>query len=234
MSGITVVVPVGPDPVYKLYLMECIQSVVEQMGNDDELLLVDDQANLSAEMLAPVPVPAGGYLNYVKTDWLVGCAAAWNIGVGLARNENCILMGSDDKLLPACLDRCRNQITSPDYDPKGYYNLTCTLSTGEQIALFNNAAMVSKTLWYHLGGFPISASVGGPDALVVSIMMVHMPEHLHQLAEGTPLYWCRVHAGQDTLKQAAAFNWEVIRIRDIETARWQHPAWTDSVQSRRR
>jgi hypothetical protein len=225
MSGITAVVPVGPDPRYKDFLEECLHSIVEQMQAGDEILVVDDRANLEPEFFAPIPLPDGAVLNYVKTEWLSGCAAAWNIGVGLARNENCILMGSDDKLMEGCLAVCHQKLSDTDYDALGYYNLTCLTSEGETVAAFNNAAMISKKLWYYLGGFPPTAGVGAPDALVISIMMVHLPQHLIQLGEGRPLYWVRVGEHQDTRKQAAPFNWEVIRIRDIETARWKPAEW---------
>lgn len=230
MTGVSVIIPVGPDPAYKLYLLDCIKSVVEQMEANDEILIVDDMALLNSEFFAAIPVPDGAYLHYAKNEWLLGCAASWNIGVGLARNENCILMGSDDKLMPGCLTACKAAINAPDYDPFGYYNLTCDVN-GERVAVFNNAAMVSKKLWYHMGGFPITASVGGPDALLISIMLVHMPTHLHQLQEGTVFYWCRSGSHQDTLKQAAFFSHEIVLIRNRETARWTHPIWCDSVQS---
>jgi len=221
MANISIIVPVGPNPKYRDYLPECLQSIVEQMEAGDEILIVDDWADLPAETFAAVPVPEGAFLNYVRTEWRMGCADAWNMGVGLALNENCILMGSDDKLLLNCLSSCRSAIDAADYDPLGYYNLTCMIATGETVAAFNNAAMVSKKLWYHLGGFPPSAGLGAPDALIVSIMMIHMPEHLRQLREGQLLYWCRVHDAQDTLQQGAFFNWEVINVRDKETARWK-------------
>jgi hypothetical protein len=229
-NAVSIIVPVGPDPRYKDFLMECLTSIVEQMQVGDEILIVDDMAFLSPEFLASVPAPEGAAINYVRTEWLIGCADAWNMGVSLARNEWCILMGSDDKLLPDCLDICRKEINRPGHDLLGYFNLTCLLDTGELVTAFNNAALVSRSLWIHTGGFPPSAGVGAPDALMVSILLVHGSQHLIQLHEGKPLYWVRSGEHQDTRKQAAPFNWEVIRVRDIETARWTHPAWCDSVQ----
>lgn len=230
MSGITIVIPVGPDPAYKLYLLDCIKSVVEQMESGDEILVVDDMALLNSEFFAAIPAPEGAFIHYAKNDWLLGCAASWNIGVGLARNENCILMGSDDKLMPGCLEACRAQISAADYDPYGYYNFTCDVD-GQMTGVFNNAAMISKKLWYYLGGFPITAGVGGPDALVISIMLVHMKEHLHQLQEGRIFYWCRSGPHQDTKKRFGYFFYEAELIRNRETAMWVHPTWCDSVQS---
>lgn len=225
MTGISIIIPVGPDQCYKDYLPECLHSIIEQMEAGDELLIVDDRANLESEFFAPIPMPDGAHLYYVKNDWLLGCAASWNIGVGLASNENCILMGSDDKLLDGALESCRQTIAASDYDPLGYYNLTCQIQTGEVVSAYNNAAMVTKKLWHHLGGFPPSAGVGAPDALIVSIMMIHLSQHMHQIREGHPLYFCRVHEGQDTRRQGAFFSYEVILIRDRETARWTPARW---------
>lgn len=225
MSGITVVIPVGPDPVYKEFLPECLDSIIGQMLEEDEILIVDDRANFSPEFFAPIPVPEGAYLNYVKNDWCLGAAASWNIGIELARNENCIMMGSDDKLLEGCLDACRLKINAADYDPLGYYNLVCLTSEGELVGAFNNAAMVSKHLWHYLGGFPPSAGVGGPDAMIISIMMVHMATHLLQVNPDKILYWVRVGSHQDTLKQGAFFSWEMVQIRDKETSRWKPATW---------
>lgn len=230
--GITIVVPVGPNPAYLEYLPECLASIENQMGEDDQILIIDDQAQLQLEEFRLVLFAEYRYFNtrktFWRTPWLSGCAHAWNYGVALAANEWCILMGSDDKLLPGALDACREVITS-DPDPLGYYHMTFQLDTGEILSHYNNAALVSKALWKHTGGFPITSTVGAPDALLISIMMVHMPEHLHQLKEGTPLYWVRQHEHQDTRQYAAFFNPEVISIRNKETERWTAPTWTQKV-----
>lgn len=223
-NGITIVVPVGPNPVYLAYLPECLESIQQQMGEHDQLLIIDDQAYLQLDAFESY----NPRRMLFRTPWLSGCAHAWNFGVALAANEWCILMGSDDKLLPGALDACR-EVISGAADPLGYYHLTCQLDTGEIIAHFNNAAMVSKALWKHTGGFPITSTVGAPDALLISIMMVHMPQHLLQVKEGTPLYWVRQHEHQDTRQYAAFFNPEVISIRNKETARWTKPSWTEKA-----
>lgn len=224
-NGITIIVPVGPNPAYLEYLPECLASIEAQMSDDDALFIIDDQANL-------VQQPNDFQFNPSKriwhTPWLSGCAHSWNFGVSLAWNEWCILMGSDDKLLPGALDACR-EVLSSDPDPLGYYHMTFQLDTGEILSHYNNAALVSKALWKATGGFPITSTVGAPDALLISIMMVHMPEHLHQIKEGTPLYWVRQHEHQDTRQYAAFFNPEVISIRNKETERWQAPQWTQKM-----
>lgn len=227
MTGISIIVPVGPQPAYLQYLGECLQSIREQMKEEDEIVIVDDMAHLSSkrewfDRWKPMSE------QYICNPWLLGPAASWNIGVARAKNEWCLLMGSDDKLLEGCLAACR-EVVSHKPDPLGFYNFTCISEADGQFDWFNNAAMVSKALWRYTGGFPLAAAVGAPDALLVSIMLRHCPDHLHQLKQGTPLYWVRNHPDQDTPRMAGLYNWEVIQIRDKETHRWKpNPDWTQN------
>lgn len=220
-SGISIVVPVGPNPVYLDYLNDCLHSIHEQADPYlDEIVIVDDMANLHG-----VPY---GECTLISNKWLLGCAASWNIGVAVARNEWCLLMGSDDKLLPDCLQVCRAMIERSDCDPNGYYGLTCQWSDGNITDWLNNAALVSKSLWKLTGGFPLTASVGAPDALLISIMIRNLPQHLHQLNKGEPLYWVRIHDQQDTGLHGKFWP-EIISIRDKETADWKQPEWTSHL-----
>lgn len=231
VHGISVIIPVGPQPEYRKYLADCLNSVDIQVNREDEIILVDDMAHLSREdMQEPTP---GEWTNncprrIVRNDWLLGCADSWNRGVALAKNEWCILMGSDDKLLPGCLDICRAMIKREDCDPFGYYGLSCEWSNGDITDWLNNAALVSRSLWKLTGGFPPTASVGAPDALLVSIMIRNLPQHLHQLNKGEPLYWVRTHEAQET-GRTGKFWPEIISIRDKETADWKEPIWTSQL-----
>lgn len=230
--GVSVIVPVGPQPEYRKYIDECIYSITEQTCSLDEIILIDDMSHFEtwfwglydnhADLLFPCPV------RVIKNLWLSGCAQSWNFGVASSRNDLCLLMGSDDRLYPDCLDELREAYAAHDY-LDAWYNLTISITEGPDVGIhsvFNNAAAVTRGLWGMTGGFPPSAGVGAPDALLISIMLVHMPERLIQVKEGVPLYWCRHHNAQDTPRQAGFFNWEVIQIRDKETQRWQKPTWT--------
>jgi glycosyltransferase involved in cell wall biosynthesis len=230
-KGISIIVPVGPAPEYRQYLMSCLKSIVEQMESSDEIVLVDDMAHLPIELdakgrmepllMASIPVRHV----YERNKWLLGCSASWNVGVALASNEWCILMGSDDELLPECLESCRRVIEN-SHDPLGYYNLTCQIDTGEVVTAHNNAALVSKTLWRHTGGFPVAASAGAPDACLISMLLGNEPEHLQQVREGYPLYWVRTHEAQNTRLMAGPYSDVVIQIRNVETARFKpDPEW---------
>lgn len=231
---ITIVIPVGPNPAYLDYLPECVESIAAQTNDEDEILFVDDMSGLpycfwETDDRYDFPLQHTGWWSHIKNDWLLGCAASWNIGTANAKSEWCILMGSDDRLLPGALEACREVISDPKHDPLGYYNLTCITSEDEVVTLHNNAALVSRALWKATGGFPVSASLGAPDAMLISIMMIHMPQQLLHIQEGVPLYWVRVHEHQDTKRMAGPFNWEVIQVRNIETERWVAPEWTKHV-----
>jgi glycosyltransferase involved in cell wall biosynthesis len=227
---ISIVIPVGPQPEYKQYLGDCLNSIDIQVNQDDEIILVDDMAGLTREDVQEPTL--GVWTNncqrrVLRNDWLLGCADSWNRGVSLAKNDLVLLMGSDDKLLPGALDALRAAYT----ERKGYagwYNLTIQIDEGPDTGVhtvFNNAAAVTRELWKMTGGFPPSA-FAAPDALLISVMMVHMSGRLIQVKEGVPLYWCRVHNAQDTQRMAAPLSWEVIQIRNLETQRWTRPAWT--------
>lgn len=215
-GDVTVVVPVGPHCAYRDYLGECLQSIREQTVQPQEIIVVDDMAGLPAYSFPDCRI--------IKNDWLQGAADSWNRGVANAITNPVFLMGSDDKLMPTCLEECMAEYERQQ-KLDAWYNVTIELQNGETSWLFNNAAMVTKGLWNMTGGFPPSA-FAGPDALLLSIMMVHMSKRMVQVKQGTPLYWCRQHPEQDTLRNAARFNQPTIDIRNIETRDWKPPFWT--------
>lgn len=216
MPNITVVVPVGPQPAYRNYLEECLSSLFKQTRLPTEVLVIDDMADLSQ-----TDVPG---CKLFKNDWLLGCADSWNRGVALSQTDCVFLMGSDDTLMPECLEACWEAYQAYN-GLAAWYNVTCALQDGSVQDLPNNAAMITKNLWRLTGGFPPSA-FAAPDALLISIMLAHMPDRILQVRKGIPLYWCRQHPGQDTLRNAGRFNGPTIDIRGIETATWQPPDWT--------
>ena len=148
-----------------------------------------------------------------------GVADAFNFGVALAGNNLVFMLGSDDKMMPTCLEECVKAYD--EHKIEGWYNVTTNNATDGNMSIPNNAAMVTQELWKELGGFPPSAGVGAPDALLLSIMMVHMPERIYQVLPGTPLCWLREGDHQDTRKNGWLFATEIIPIRGKETDRWK-------------
>lgn len=242
-ENITVVIPVGPQSMYKTYLPDALESVMQQTLPPDEILIVDDQAHLDINTLwRQLNTGITGdvdstlfydfrgkfeyqHLSYYRTPWLSGVAHAFNFGVALSRNECVFMLGSDDKMSPTCLEECINEYENQGR-AAGWYNVTIETSSGEIMTLPNNTAMITKGLWDMTGGFPVQSAVGGPDALLLSIMLRNFPGRIHQVKEGTPLCWLREHAFQATKRDAAFYHTLVIEVRNKETERWNAPDWT--------
>jgi glycosyltransferase involved in cell wall biosynthesis len=246
MEDISVVVPVGPNKVYLDWLPECLASVVLQnyQGNID-IILIDDQANIGIEQFKSIikevsqlthivqedtPEEEANffspeydrYIRMWQTPWNCGVADAFNAGIGIADTELVFMLGSDDKLMPNCLDECVK--TWEAHNQKdGWYNVPIQLQSGAIVTVNNNAAMISRNLWKILGGFPPSAGVAACDALLLSIMMVHMPDRIIQVESKEPLYWAREHEHQDTRHNMGyyAASGVVEVIRNMETLRWK-------------
>ncbi len=245
MSGISVVVPVGPEQHHSQYLEECLDSLHLQTLRPQEILIIDDMAGLRGDVrVGEEDVDAvcqfwGGPFDGCRiwyAPWRLGVAAAFNCGVALARNNLVLMVGADDWLEPECLEACLEAFQKQEEDLLCYYYLSVRyhaedgfeiprdLEDGVQ-TLPCNAAMVSKQLWANTGGFPPETGSGAPDAALISILMVHAEAgKLIPVAEGNPLYNVRIHEGQDTCGRAP---WQsvIIPTRNILTQLWKAPVW---------
>lgn len=222
MSPITVVVPVGPNPAYRQYLAECLDSIRAQTRSADEILVIDDQAGLTWK-------DVGQDVKLWKTPWLSGVAHAFNFGVALAEHPLILMLGSDDRLEPWCLQDCLTAYEAHQ-DPLGYYYLDVQYQDGEQQRLPCNAAMVTKALWRHNGGFPVESAVGAPDTVLVSVMLAAKGAagHLIHVESAAPPYWYRQHDQTDTVARSRPFFGAIKAVRDYYTERavtWTKPTW---------
>ena len=237
MEPISVVVPVGPDERYLEYLPECIESILNQTYKPTEIILVDDGANLVDKFkynltsffdYNRLSYGKDGTLLYLresfpyvilyKTLWNVGVPDAFNFGVALAENNLVFMLGSDDKMMPTCLEKCVESYEK--HQKEGWYFVKYQLQSGSVMQIQNNTAMVTKKLWEETGGFPPSAGVGACDALLLSIMMKHMPDRIIPVESEEPLCWLREGDYQDTRKNGWLFADEIVSIRGKETVRW--------------
>ena len=213
VQGVTVVVPVGPSEANKRWLTECLSSVITQTYHVDEILLIDDGADLS-EM--------DGFRIW-KTPWRSGVAHAFNFGVGLAKNDLVFMLGSDDYLHKDCIHYCvkaweRNRKLDAYYWVGVEYlddrkDKTQFLPCG--------AAMVTKGFWEWSGGFPPETSTGASDAALISCLWgTRDSKKLVPVNEVRPLYYYRPHPESDTGKRAA---WQgvILQTRDILTAEFK-------------
>lgn len=208
---ITVTIPVGPFPSNVRWLGECYESVLKQTNPPDEILFIDDGADLDEDDYPEAEI--------WKTPWHSGVAHSFNFGVALARNDLVFMLGSDDKLLPKCLERCWEEWTRLK-DRLGYYYVPVVYEDGRTQNIACNAAMVHKDLWKLTGGFPTECALGQCDTVLISIMMASHGKmgNLRQVGNEA-LYWYRPHAESDTETRHDFFA-EMGALRNLLTMRY--------------
>lgn len=221
---ISVIVPVGPSESDKKWLDQCITSIEPQLRGTDEIVLVDDMANIPFSYCST-------RTRIHKNDWLLGCASSWNVGISIAYNEWCLMMGADDWLAPDAIQKAVETLTKIN-DVYGYYHYTIQYFDEETQKLQDiqdlpcNAAIVNKKLWQYTGGFPPECSVGAPDSIFISILLKNKGKagNLLYINKGTPLYFVRRHKDQDTQKRGS-YQGIIFDIRNIVTANWKPVRW---------
>jgi len=227
---VSVVIPVGPEQHHQKYLAECLESVRAQTYlGCNEILLIDDMANIPPESLGL------GSCTIWRAPWRLGVASAINCGVALAKNDLVYLLCGDDWLEPECLAACVEEYERRK-DPLGYYHVTVrfAIEAGHQHPfplpdppiqdLPCGAAMVTKQLWEHTGGYPLESGFS-PDAVFISILLGNAGNgNIWPVEQGTPLCNIRLHAEQDS---ASRGPWVgiVCTVRDMMTREWKQPAW---------
>jgi glycosyltransferase involved in cell wall biosynthesis len=90
---------------YANYVLEAIESVLSQVVEGDELIVVDDgSTDGSLELLSPLAT-SDGFALIAKENG--GQASAFNAGFAAATRDLIWLLDADDFLLPGALDRVR-------------------------------------------------------------------------------------------------------------------------------
>ncbi len=211
---VTVVIPVGPAPSHVRWFPDCLQSVRAQMVKADEVLIIDDGAYLSQEAL-------GNDVRLWRFPWVSGVAHAVNAGVGLATHPLVIILGSDDILRPWAVADCLREYERRG-DDLAFYWMDVKDSPGGPGVMPSGAAMVTKALWEHTGGYPHEGSVGCPAQLFISAMIAAgvAAGRLWRVESQAPPYWHRTHPEQTSQIQRARFQPVIDTIQDIVKGQW--------------
>lgn len=220
MQPISVCIPVGPYEGNRKWLQEAINSALNQTQPIEHLVIIDDMAGIK-----DYEVPMAGCTLW-HSPWRLGVASAFNIGVALAPTNYTFMLGSDDTLAETCIANCSFAIERARNPELSYFYVGVRYSDGrEDQFLPCHAAMVSKTLWRHTGGFSPEMGSGASDAAFISIMLGNPDAgELICVNRSNPLYNYRVHDDTDTAKKA---NWQgvILATRDILTREWSTNAW---------
>lgn len=224
--SISIALPVGPSKANQEWLGECLESISKQTCRPFCVEIIDDMANVREDF---VRSRLNGSCNFRihKTPWNVGVATAFNFGVAYSQTALVFMVGSDDTIDPLCLEACVDtykKIPEEKRDYTYYYVGVKYMDTGEEQFQICNAAMVSKSLWKHTGGFPVAAHTA-PDAALGSIMLRHPDAGLLCcVSDQRTLYNYRRHEGTDTFRHRAWYD-VIIKERNLLTLEWQSPQW---------
>jgi len=220
---ISVVIPVGPQPVYRQYFQECLDSLKAQTTPFSDVMLIDDMADLDKWDLDYGKLP----IRIHKNPWLAGCAHSINFGVALAKNELIMLLGSDDIAQPWLVEDL-TKAWEAHKDPIGYYHcdVEYNIPVGETQGCACGAAMVTKGLWERSGGFPPESSVGATDTMFISIMLVHKDSgHMWRVESEKPPVYYRRHSESLTAK-LGPWQGVIFETRNILARDWKAPEWS--------
>ncbi len=227
---ISIVIPVGPYPVYRKYFQECLDSLKAQTIPFSDVMLIDDMADLEKWDLDYGDLP----ITIHKNPWLAGCAHSLNFGVALAKNKLIMLLGSDDIAQPwLCEDLTK--AWEEHKDSLGFYHcdVEYNIPVGETQGCACGAAMVTKKLWERSGGFPIESSVGATDSMFISMMLVHKDcGHMYRVKSERPPVYYRRHDESLTAK-AGPWQGAIFTVRTILTRDWKAPEWSKKRLTKR-
>jgi glycosyltransferase involved in cell wall biosynthesis len=238
MEKVTVLIPVGPN-YNKGWLKEAFDSVLQQSYAVNEILLIDDGANLSNTDDFGYPFTPGSHLKNtpyrgigewhneeLNIDYYIyfnpcnlGFTASFNIGMALAHNNLVVYLAADDRLMPTAIERAV-QTYLENNRKDAWYAFAYETSKGNSSSIPCNAAMITKNLWEMIGGYPPAAFVG-PDAAILSCLMAHASDRIIRVDEGIPLYWIREHEDQETKTHTWEYVDEMNSIRNKLTAKFR-------------
>lgn len=234
MERITVVIPVGPEEDACRWLEEAFASLHAQTVLPDEVVLIDDMHDLPHDFDKHGDPHSNKFVGLGKfkvtlwlAPWRLGVAHAFNMGVGIARNECVVLLGADDTLEPTALEACALEYEKTAENQRGssYYALSVRYTDTDEVQTIPcGAAMVTKSLWRITGGFPPETASGASDAALIS-MFWNRRDVMQLVPVGRPgLYNYRRHDRTDT-SQRGPWQGVILSSRDLLTQLWTPPRW---------
>jgi len=217
---LSIAIPVGPRKNHRKWLRECVENIKVQLGEDDSILLVYEPPYEASDPHFADDVPVQRQVVKVLIPARIGVAAMVNLSVGYAENEHVLLMNSDDKLLPDALEAVR-EAWEKHQDRQGWYYLNTLYSDGREQKSASGVAMVCKSHFLKIGGYPPESAVGYPDWMFLSLMQERGLITTYPVSDKY-LHWHRVHPEQETLFRQ---DWNEItkKVHATLQTTWRQP-----------
>lgn len=187
---VSIVIPYLDTPRYRLLLPECLQSIIRlnQTSECNDIHIVIDGPLDGVHSLPFLPVTAErNTVHFHRVGAHVGVAAAFNIGVASAKNHCILMMGCDDLVRPGLIKLLQDTYYSSG-QVDAYYWLPVEYEDGSIRDLPSGHAMVTKTFWSNIGGYPLEAAIGACDAILLAALLSNCPEKVIRvpLLQGHP------------------------------------------------
>ena len=132
---------------------------MKQVQQGDQILVLDNGTGLRGSIYPILHDYFDSSVILLELPWAIGLASGYNYGIAIAQHERCFMLGSDDLLLPNCLQRCREAFER-ESGAIGWYYVGVEYSDGRTQNTACMAAMVSKTLWRRVGGYELGSDYG--------------------------------------------------------------------------
>ena len=109
MPSISFVVPVHNT---SKYIRECVESLLDVIGIDNEVILIDDNSTDKSYSICKEYEKKYSHIHVFQTVAPFGVSIARNIGIENAKNEWIFFVDSDDKVKSECINGMTDQINA--------------------------------------------------------------------------------------------------------------------------
>ena len=190
---IAVLVLVGPWPSNSRWLGDTVQSIADQTRQADEVIIIDDGAQLSV----PQMTKYGEVLREKNPQsQLIRLATPWVIGPGMLNwaiaNSPCnwfFYCDSDDKMMPHCLEYAEARVRT--FGIPCLIRVPIVLSTDVNDPVSGGQCIFHKKIWARVGGYADSFP---QDSHFFDRCLRRNPSYVGDMTEHkTEMYWHREH-----------------------------------------
>ena len=203
---ICVLVLVGPWPSNQQWLGEMIQSIADQTRQADEVVLIDDGAHLSADVMTEY----GGMLRKTNPQsQLIRIATPWLVGPGMLNwaiaTSPCnwfFYCDSDDRMLPKCLEYAEGR--AKEIGIPCLIRVPVVLSTDITDPVAAGQCLFHKKIWATVGGYSESFP---HDEHFFDRLLRRRPNYVFDMIDHrVEMYWHREHPDAMSHNQVAVIN----------------------------
>lgn len=225
--AITIAFPVGPNPAYKEYLPELMQSIRDQRKHPFEVIIVDDAAGLNPhDPMFQVP----GCRTYMwKQPWRIGLVGSLNTCMALAQTEYVYLAASDDVLMPNALLMAADTYENHRRAKAWYFPVLKNDEPGHPGIITQPimVGMIPRDYFLRTGGLVPATEASAPDSCWHYVLEAHYKGYNYIQIGKEPTYYARYHKQSHTQTSGKwGGSLDMVSMGNKAIANWEPPVWT--------